>query len=61
MTPRGMRTTLLERASENPGSFIALGEILQGLGLQFDQIPRYPYFRFIVAKHDEELQGDPML
>lgn len=50
-----MKTTLLERASENPNSFIALGKILQKLGLQFDQIPHYPYFRFIVAESDTEL------
>ena len=57
-TPRSMKTTLLERASENEGSFVALGSVLAELGLQFDPIPRYPYFRFIVARDDEELRSD---
>jgi hypothetical protein len=56
MEPRPMRCTLLERASENPGSFIALGKVLQTMGLQFDEIPRYPYFRFIVAESEQEVK-----
>ena len=50
-----MKTTLLERASENPNSFIALGKILQDLGLQFDQTPEFPYFRFIIGQSDREV------
>ena len=49
-----MKTTLLERASENPGSFNALGVVLGTMGLQFDQVPRYPFFRFIAKDTDEE-------
>ena len=56
MYPRHMKTTLLERASENDGSFVALGSVLQQLGLQFDQIPRYPYFRFIVSESEQEVK-----
>ena len=52
--PNVMRTTLLERASENDGSMMALGQILQELDLQFDQVPRYPYFRFINRRTDTE-------
>ena len=56
MRPRHMKTTLLERASENTNSFLCLGKILSELGLQYDQIPRYPYFRFIVAESEQEMK-----
>ncbi len=54
--PRHMKTTLLERASENDGSFVALGIILQQLGLQFDPTPRYPYFRFLITESEQEVK-----
>jgi hypothetical protein len=54
--PDMMRTTLLERASENDGSFIALGTILEQLDLQFDETGRWPYFRFIFKESQQEVQ-----
>jgi len=56
VTPDYMRCTLLERASENHGSFIALGTILEQMDLQFDEIPRWPYFRFIFKESQQEVQ-----
>ena len=47
MLPADMRTSLLERASENDGSFQALNVILEKLNLRYQEVGRYPYFKFI--------------
>lgn len=45
--PPEMKTTLLERASENERSWTALAVILNSLNLRFKEGGRYPYFMFI--------------
>jgi hypothetical protein len=47
MTPGEMKTSLLERASENERSWTALSVILDNLDLRFKEGGRYPYFMFI--------------
>jgi hypothetical protein len=56
MTPTPMKQTLLEAASANPESFgNALNGICSSMNLRFDEIPRYPYFRFVFFDTDEEM------
>ena len=46
--PWEMRTSLLERASENPGTFSALNVILESVNLKYHESTRYPFFTFRV-------------
>jgi len=55
MTP--MKSTLLERASENTGSMMALGKVLEIMGLRFDQTMTYPYFRFLLNNEQEVISN----
>ena len=44
--PYEMKISLLERASENPGSFSALNVILEQLNMTFHETHKYPFFTF---------------
>ena len=44
--PYPMKTSLLERAAENPGSFTALNIILEQMNMTFHETHKYPYFTF---------------
>ncbi len=42
--PWPMRTSLLERASENTSTFSALNVILESVGMHYHESTRYPFF-----------------
>jgi hypothetical protein len=53
--PNDKNVTLLQCAAEHDGFATVLGTILQTMDLQFEEVGRYPYFRFVYRESQQEV------